>query len=176
MTVTTLADDAAELAEMAGLVLDAGQRQVLRDGMGRTADGRWAAPAVRGADQAVLLARELAGLFLLDERILHAAGEYTVMAAAFRRAAEAVTSCGEMRRRVKRMTYANGAEGIELVSGARARFVASRVRATFAPWDFLRGYACDCLITEGLASLGEDTAGLLPCVARRPDPQAWYGW
>jgi hypothetical protein len=168
MAVTTLADDAAELAEMAGLVLDAGQRQLLRDGMGKTADGRWAACEIRGAGQAVLLARELAGLFLLDERILHAAGDYSAAAGAFRRAAEAIESCEEMRHRVKRMTRAHGAEGIELYSGARARF---------AFWRSGRGYACDCLITEVAASLDEDARmQLLPCLAGRPDPQIWYGW
>jgi hypothetical protein len=167
MTVTTLADDAAELAAMAGIALEAGQRQALRDGMRKTADGRWAVLAVRGPDKMVLLARELAGLFLLDERILHAAGSYGAAAEAFRRAAEAITGNSMLRKRVRRMTYAHGAEGIELISGARVRF---------AFWRSGRGYACDCLITEGMASLGEDVADLLPCLAGRPDPQAWYGW
>jgi hypothetical protein len=134
--------------------------------MGKTADGRWVTFEVWQPDQAVLLARELAGLFLLDERILHAAGSYGTAAEAFRRAAEAVTGDSMLRQRVKRVTYAAGAESIELTGGARARF---------AFWKSLRGYACDCLVTEGMASLGENTGALLPCVAGWPDPQVWYG-
>lgn len=166
MTVTTLADDAAELAALAGVVLDAGQRQALRNGMEKAADGRWVAWEVRWNDQAVLLARELAGLFLLDERILHTAREYGTVAEAFRRAEKAITGSRILQRRVKRITRAAGAGGIELTSGARARF---------APWRSSRGYACDCLIAEGAASLGENVAMLLPYLAGRPDPQIWYG-
>ena len=80
---TTAGDDAIDLAAVAGLVLDPWQQHVLRGALGERQDGRWTAfraclvvPRQNGKN-ALLEARELAGLFLFGERmIMHTAHEY----------------------------------------------------------------------------------------------------
>src|SRR6185437_15135570 len=62
---TGTGEEAIELAEMAGLVLDPWQCDVLRDALGEGPDGRWASPFVglvvprQNGKGAVLEAREL---------------------------------------------------------------------------------------------------------------------
>lgn len=81
---TTAADDAVDIAAIAGLKLDAWQEHVLRGSLGERPDGRWSAfrtclvvPRQNGKN-AVLEARELAGLFLFGEQlIIHTAHEFS---------------------------------------------------------------------------------------------------
>lgn len=80
---TSAADDAIDLAEVAGLLLDPWQQHVLRASLGERRDGRWSAfrtclvvPRQNGKN-AVLEARELAGLLLFGEEvIIHTAHEF----------------------------------------------------------------------------------------------------
>lgn len=80
---TTAADDAVDLAAVAGLDLDPWQERVLRGALGEREDGRWTSfrtclvvPRQNGKN-AILEARELAGLFLFGERVIvHTAHEY----------------------------------------------------------------------------------------------------
>jgi phage terminase large subunit-like protein len=68
--------EAVELARMAGLVLDPWEEFVLASALGERQDGQWAAFEVglvvsrQNGKGAILEARELAGLFLLGERLL----------------------------------------------------------------------------------------------------------
>lgn len=80
---STSGDEAIELCAMAGLHLDEWQQLVLRDSLGETVDGKWAAFEValvvprQNGKGSLLEARELAGLFLLEEElILHSAHEF----------------------------------------------------------------------------------------------------
>lgn len=80
---TSAADDAVDLAAIAGLHLDPWQEHVLRASLGERQDGRWSAfrtclvvPRQNGKN-AILEARELAGLFLFDEKlIVHTAHQF----------------------------------------------------------------------------------------------------
>jgi len=77
---TSAADDAVDLAAVAGLKLDPWQQHVLRGSLGERLDGRWSAfrtcvvvPRQNGKN-AILEARELAGLLLFGEKkIIHTA-------------------------------------------------------------------------------------------------------
>jgi hypothetical protein len=83
-------DDAVELAASAGLVLDDWQAWVLRESMGTLPSGQWSAFEVgllvsrQSGKNAILEARELAGLYLLDEQLLiHTAHEFQDCGGAF---------------------------------------------------------------------------------------------
>ena len=89
---SSAADDAIELAAMAGLVLDDWQQFVLRNSLGERADGTWAAPTVglvcprQNGKNAILEARELAGLFVFKESVIvHSAHEQATASEQFRR-------------------------------------------------------------------------------------------
>src|SRR5271154_6629252 len=74
--------EAIELAASAGLILDDWQQYILTNWLGETTDGRWSASTIglmvsrQNGKGALLEARELAGLFLLEEPvIIHTAQE-----------------------------------------------------------------------------------------------------
>lgn len=82
----TVGPIAVELAQRAGLTLDPWQQLVLEGSMGQREDGKWAAfesgliVARQNGKGAVFEARVLAGLFLLDERlILFSAHEFKAL-------------------------------------------------------------------------------------------------
>lgn len=80
---TSAADDAIDLAALAGLELFPWQQHVLRGALGERVDGRWSAfrtclvvPRQNGKN-ALLEARELAGIFLFgEEQITHTAHQF----------------------------------------------------------------------------------------------------
>ena len=125
------AEEAFALAEAAGLTLDETQRDTLRAWMGETSDGRWAAfecahfmPRQNGKGSE-LEVRQLAGLFVLDEKLaIHTAHEFKTANEHFLRVAGLVDGCPDLRRKVARIRYANGEQGIELKTGARLKFMA----------------------------------------------------
>lgn len=164
-----------ELAYAAGLKLDGWQADMLTDGLGETADGRWAAfeagliVSRQNGKGSVLEARVLAGLNLFGERlVLWSAHETKTSFEAFRRCEELFTNVDELRKQVKAIHRSNGSEGIELRTGARLRFVA-RTKGSG------RGFSADLVILdEAYALTGEQMAALVPTLASRPNPQIWY--
>lgn len=173
---STSGDEVADLAELAGTILDPWQRLILRDGLGETADGRWAAFEVamilarQNGKNVVFEARELGGLFLLGEQlILHTAHQYKTAQEAYRRIVDVVTNYDWFRRKVKRIVRTNGEEAIELTSGARLRFIA-RSKASG------RGFSANCVIFDEAYELGDDEmSAILPTLSAQPNPQIWYG-
>lgn len=167
--------EAADFVASCGLVLDEWQRNVLEDAMGIRADGKWSAFEVglvvprQNGKGSVLEARELAGLFLLGERlILHSAHEFKTSAEAFRRVLSLVENCDHLRKRVAKVRTSHGEEGIELLSGGRLRFVA---RSTGSG----RGFTGDTIILDEAYNLGPTAmAALLPTMSAVPNPQLWY--
>lgn len=168
--------EAVELAAHAGLRLDPWQQQVLEDGLGEQADGRWASFEVacvlsrQNGKSAIFEARELAGLFLFDERlIIHTAHEYKTSQEAFRRVSDLIRNTPDLMRRVKSIRVANGEQGIELKTGQRLRFLARSNGAG-------RGFSGDCVILDEAMFLGDNNmAALLPTMSAKPNPQLWYG-
>jgi hypothetical protein len=173
--VSTAGDEAVELAAMAGLVLDPWEAFVLREALGERADGRWAAFEVgvvvsrQNGKGAILEARELAGLFLLGERLLiHSAHQFDTSLEAFRRLLFLIEDTPEFDRRVMRVSRSHGEEGIELRGGQRIRF---RTRTKGGG----RGFTSDCLMLDEAMILPESSHGaLLPTLSARPNPQVWY--
>lgn len=166
--------EAVGLAADVGLVLDPWEAFVLERSLHERGD-RWAAFEVgllvsrQNGKGAILEARELAGLFLFDERlILHSAHEYKTAAEGFRRVLSLVEGSDMLRRRVKQVRTSHGEEGIELLSGQRLRFIA---RSTGSG----RGFTGDCIILDEAYNLPDAMVeALLPTVSARPNPQIWY--
>jgi hypothetical protein len=169
---------AIELAASAGLILDPWQCLVLEQSLAEDARGRWAAFEVglvvarQNGKGSILEARELAGLFLLDERvIIHSAHRFETSLEAFRRILELIEGTPAFDRRVKRVSKSHGDEGIELRSGARLRF---KTRTASGG----RGLTGDCVILDEAMILPTATVGaLMPTMAARSvsgNPQLWY--
>lgn len=171
----TSGGEAVELAARAGLTLDPWQQLILRDALGEREDGKWSAfeAAVIVARQngkgAVLEARVLAGLFLLDERLLlYSAHEFKTAVEMFKRIEELVAGTAAFRRRVKHVSRTRGEEGIELFTGQRLRFVA---RSTGSG----RGFTGDLNIWDECQNLSNASVdALMPTMSARPNPQLWY--
>jgi len=157
------------------LVLDPWQQFVLEQSLGEQTDGRWAAFEIgvivsrQNGKGAILEARELAGLFLFNERlILHSAHEFKTAAEAFLRIRRLVEDNPDFEREVARVRTAAGAEAIELKSGQRLRFVARSNGSG-------RGFTGDLVILDEAYNLGDEAmAALLPTLSARPNPQVWY--
>ncbi len=174
-SISSAGAEAVDLAAQAGLVLDPWQQFVLEQSLGEQADGRWAAFEVgvivsrQNGKGAILEARELAGLFLFNERlILHSAHEFKTAAEAFLRIRRLVEDNPDFEREVSRVRTAAGAEAIELKSGQRLRFVARSNGSG-------RGFTGDLVILDEAYNLGDEAmAALLPTLSARPNPQVWY--
>ncbi|MEU0359926.1 terminase [Streptomyces cyaneofuscatus] len=167
--------EAIELAAHAGLILDEWQQHALRVGLGERPDGSWAAFEVavnvprQNGKGGIIEARELAGLYLLGERlILHSAHEFKTSIEAFRRIVALVTNCDSLRKRVKAIRRTTGEEAIELLNGQRLRFLARSGGSG-------RGFTGNCNILDEDMILGDDAMGaLMPTMAAVKDPQVWY--
>lgn len=172
--VSTAGHEAALLADRAGLVLDPWQRLVLRDALGEREDGRWASFRVgvmvarQNGKGAIIEARVLAGLFLLNERlIMYSAHEFKTATEMFRRILELIEGTPAFSRRVKAVARSKGEEGIELIGGQRLRFIA---RSTGSG----RGFSGDCNLLDEAQHLGEAPIdALMPTMSARPNPQLW---
>jgi len=164
-----------ELCALAGLHLDPWQQLVLRDSLGEQPNGEWSAFEVglvvprQNGKGSILEAREIVGLFLLDEElILHSAHEFKTAQEAFRRVHRLIDNTPALKKRVARVRTSHGEEGIELKDGRRLRFVA---RSTGSG----RGFSADLVILDEAYNLpGEAMAALLPTLSARPNPQVWY--
>ncbi|MGD6761362.1 terminase [Streptomyces sp. BH097] len=173
--VSSSGQEAVELAASVELVLDPWQRYCLDVGLGEKGDGRWSAfeIAVNVARQngkgALIEARELAGLFLLDEPlIIHSAHEFKTALEAFRRIESLIMNFDHLRKRVARVRRTTGEEAIELLSGQRLRFLARSGSSG-------RGFTGKTLIFDEDMILGADAMGaMLPTLAAVKDPQVWY--
>lgn len=167
--------EAIELAATAGLHLDPWQQWALTTALGERQDGLWSAFEVglivsrQNGKGSILEARELAGLFLLGERlILHSAHEFKTAQEAFLRIRSLIEQTPSLSREVKTIRTSHGEEGIELRNGARLRFVA---RSTGSG----RGFSGDLVILDEAYNLGDDAMrALLPTLSARPNPQLWY--
>ncbi|GIE45168.1 hypothetical protein Alo02nite_80660 [Actinoplanes lobatus] len=186
--------DAIDLAAAAGIPLDPWQADIVRDMLGTDAAGRWAAFEVavwisrQNGKGAIIEARELAGLFLLSEKlILHSAHEYKTAMEAFRR----IVAClGKLGRKISETLYevdgppddqgnptvirvkvnnTNGEEGLErLDTGQRLRFIARSKGSG-------RGFSGDLIILdEAFALTPEMIEALMPTMSARENPQILY--
>ena len=170
------AADAVDVASLAGLDLYDWQAEVLAESMRlRPEVDRWAAreAAVIVARQngkgAILEARQLAGLFVLGERLqVHSAHEFKTCYEHFRRVKDLVEGCDLLREQVEIIRTGAGDQAIELKNGCRLRFIA-RSRSSG------RGFSADTVYLDEAFELSDETvAALLPAMSARPNPQIWY--
>jgi hypothetical protein len=127
------AEEAIELADAYGVCdghpLDESQRFTLQVALGERADGTWAAATVadfeprQNGKNDTCNARELAGLILFGERlIIHTAHEFPTANESFLRLVAVFENWDDLRAKVARIRYANGEQGIELLSGQRLKY------------------------------------------------------
>lgn len=178
--VSSAGDDAIAAYELTGNRLNPWQKLVLRDALGERADGRWAAFEVglvvarqNGKDE-ILIARELAGLFVWGERlIIHSAHKFDTAMEHLDRLVALIDEVAEFRKRVRRVVRSHGQEGITLRTGQRIRFRA-RTRSGGG-----RGYTrAACLIFNEAMDLPDEVIGsIMPTMSaesmRVPGPQIW---
>jgi hypothetical protein len=176
--VSSAGDEAIELCALAGLELDLWQQLVLTDMLGERADGKWACyrfglvvPRQNGKGSC-LEARELAGLFLLGEKlIIHSAHEQATSSEHFRRVLNLIEGVPEFDQRVLKAVRGKGQEGIELRGGQRI-FFKTRTQ------DGGRGLTGDFVALDEAMKLREATmAALGPTMAARSilgNPQLVY--
>ena len=168
-------DEAIELAAMAGLKLDEWQQTALRAMLGEKPDGLWAAFEVglcvprQNGKNAILEARELAGLFLLGERlIVHSAHEFDTSMEHFLRIRDLIEGTPMLDKRVAAIRTANGKEGIELRSKQRLRF---RARTKGGG----RGWSADLVVFDEAMEIKQASHGsILPTLSARDNPQVIY--
>lgn len=173
--VGSAGDEAVELSRLAGLHLDEWQEFVIRHALGERGDGKWAAFEVglcvprQNGKGGILEARELAGLFILGERlIIHSAHQFDTSLEAFGRLLSLIEETPDLAKRVQRVVRSHGEEGITLKGGQRIRF---RTRTKGGG----RGFSADCVILDEAMFMPETThAALLPVVSARENPQVWY--
>lgn len=170
--------EAVELAAMAGLFLDDWQQFVLTQSLAEDERGRFVAfetgivvPRQNGKGS-LFEARELAGLFLLDEQLLiHSAHLFSTSLDAFRRILMLIESTPDFDRQVMRVAKSHGEEGIELKSGQRLLF---KTRTKGGG----RGLTGDFVGLDEAMILPSATVGaLMPTMAARSmlgNPQLWY--
>ena len=168
-------DDAAALAESCGLVCDGWQRRLLVDAMGERADGLWAADEVvcicsrqNGKNVAVEV-RELYGVTVLHENIIHTAHLFKTTRESFDRLAGMVEANPKVR---DLMTKSLASQGVgwemRFRGGGRIQFIA-RSRTSG------RGLSGDLLVFDEFQEMNDDAQGaLMPVVSARPNPQVWY--
>lgn len=175
------AEECIELADAYGVCdgnpLAESQKITLRAALGERSDGRWAATRIGdfGPRQGTgkndkTAARELAGLILFGERlIIHTAHEFPTANEAFLRLVAVFENYDDLRKKVARIRYANGEQGIELLSGQRLKY---RARTGGSG----RGFAkADLIVYDEAQHLSrEHVAASGPAKLANPNSQTWY--
>lgn len=164
----TTGDEAIELAALAGLYLDDWQQFVLRHMLGEKADGKWSALTVglcvprQNGKGSILEARELVGLFLLNEQlIIHTAHLQKTATSHFKRLRNLIRAVPEFSARVAKMPEGKGSEAIELVTGQTIYFATRSGGGG-------RGLTADLLVFDEAMYLTEmDRSALVPSMAAR---------
>jgi phage terminase large subunit-like protein len=169
------ADEAIDLASIAGLDLDDWQADVVRESMTVSGTGKWAAREVgvivtrQSGKGSILEVRQLAGLFVTKERLqIHSAHEFKTCYEHFRRVKDLVEGCDYLAKQVKIIRTGAGDQAIELINGCRIRFIA-RSRSSG------RGFSADTVYLDEAFELSDATMGaLIPALSARPNSQVWY--
>ena len=191
--VTSRGDDAVDLAAVAGLMLDPWQEHVLRGACSTNADGKWAAKNVglivprQNGKGSVLEARELAGLFLFGENIVHTAHLFGTAAEHQRRMESLIRGCeylaelmegfrGDPRGKMSGIKTGNSEMSFTVAAaGGRQE---TRMLFKARSKDSIRGYTFDLLAFDEAYNLpGEVEAAARPALSAKTmkgNPQVWY--
>lgn len=175
------AEEAIELADAYGVAdgypLSDSQKLTIRNGGGERADGTWAATRIAdfGPRQGTgkndkIAAWELAHLLLFGtDLIIHTAHEFPTANESFLRLVSVFEAWDDLRRKVSRIRYANGEQGIELKTGQRLKY---RARTGGSG----RGFANAGLLIydEAQHLTREHVAASGPAKLANPNSQTWY--
>jgi len=175
------AEECIQLADAYGVCdgfpLSDSQKLTLRNGLGERSDGSWAATRIAdfGPRQGTgkndkIAARELAGLILFgEELIIHTAHEFPTANESFLRLVSVFEAWDDLRAKVARIRYANGEQGIELISGQRLKY---RARTGGSG----RGFAkADLIVYDEAQHLAQEhIAASGPAKLSNPNSQTWY--
>lgn len=184
LAVYSLGAEAVELSGRAGLVLEPWQADGLDLMLSVRADGRWACfeygeiCARQNGKTALFMARALAGLFLLDERlIMWSAHEYKTAMESFLQVRDLIANLGvevkpnliDIGGVLVKVVNTNGEEAFErLDTGQRIKFLARSKGSG-------RGFSGDInLIDEAFAYTAAQQSALMPTMNARPNPQIGY--
>lgn len=170
-------DDVIGLCSAVGVDLFPWQQHVVRRTLGVRPDdkNKFAAfeagllVARQNGKGEVLLALQLAGLFVLNERlILSSAHEFKTAAEGFLRIKTVFDNSDMLTKRIQRIRTSHGDEGIELKTGSRLRFVARSKSSG-------RGFTGDRILLDEAQELPSRAVdALLPTLSSRPNPQVIY--
>ena len=159
----TFGDIAGEFAANFGLTPDPWQNLVLEDWLAASAKDEWkhmtcglSVPRQNGKN-ALLEIRELFGMVLLGEKILHSAHEVKTAQAHYRRfkqffgkkANDESADFPELNRLVTNVRNVNGQESITLENGAELRVIARSKSSG-------RGFTADVIVFDEAQELTED--------------------
>lgn len=166
--------EAVDLAADAGLILDAEQQLAVEVVLSEQGS-KWAAleaaivEARQNGKTVDLQAIVLAGLYLFGEELITwSAHLFPTTQEAFRDLTGLIDGRAWLSRRVKRISYANGEEAIELLGGQRVLFKARTKTGG-------RGLSGDRVILDEAWALGAHELGsLFPTLSARENPQAVY--
>jgi hypothetical protein len=175
--VGSYGDEAADLIELAGRKLDADQRLAVDAILSYGRGARWVALEAaiiearqNGKTGGVIMPVVLADLFLFDaDRIVWTAHLFRTARDAFADVCRLIDATSYLSKRVKKITYANGEESVELHSGARLEFLARSKGGG-------RGLGGKRLVMDEALFLSAESMGaLIPTLSAREDPQILYG-
>lgn len=167
-------EDAVSLARSYGLMADPWQGRVLQSWLAVRRNGLWASPtcglavARQNGKNACLEIRELFGLVILGERILHSAHRVSTARKAFIRLKsffENKRDYPELFELVSAIRQTNGQEAIVLKNGAIIEFCARQKNTAL-------GFTVDLLICDESQDLSQTSwEALLPTISATPNAQ-----
>lgn len=182
--VRSTGPEAIELAAKAGLVLDDWQQHVLTHMLGETLDGRWSSTTVglmvsrQNGKGALLEARELAGLFLLEEPVIvHTAHLQDTANVHFRRLVDRIKNTPELAARLARpggILRGHGTESINLAVNPETG-VAPRLEVRTRTGSGGLGFSINCLIFDEAMIISDAMhQALLPTLSAQENMQLIY--
>lgn len=172
---TTAADDAIDLAEVCGLNMLPWQKLVLRNALGERKGGKWSSFEVglvvprQNGKNVIILARELAGLFLFgEEQQVHTAHKFKTARSAHRALAKVITRVPDLKDLTASVVQSTDNTAIVLKDGRRIDFIARQNGGG-------RGLTGDLVILDEAYQISSElVSDLLPTLSSRPAPQVWY--
>lgn len=172
---TSAGDDAVELAAVCGINLLPWQQLVLRNALGERVGGKWEAFEVglvlprQNGKNVIVLARELAGLFLFGEKQqVHTAHLFKTARSAHRELTNAIRRVPELQDLVQSMPTSTDNTAVVLKNGNRCDFLARQNGGG-------RGLSGDLVILDEAYQISTElVSDLLPTLSARPAPQVWY--
>jgi hypothetical protein len=170
-------DEAIDIAERAGRVLDEEQCLGVDALLSYGPGGRWAAmesaiieSRQNGKTAGILLPVTLFDLFLMPpDRIVWTAHLFKTSRDAFEDFEACIATSPDLSRRVKQVHHGRGEEAIELHNGAKLEFLARSKGGG-------RGLGGKRVVMDEALFLASSAMGaLMPTLSARPDPQINYG-